>query len=199
MSKLKRFMVIVITIIILTSLVYVCVQKRLDAQIPTNKYHAKLTDVLDRYEQERKEYTRYFIPIDHRLRNNILEISRLNLFLNRKIKYKEEPDSQDYWQTPWETISKGTGDCEDYAIMKFITLIEHGVPAEDLNLVLAINKHSKRQHSYIKLNFKNKTYYLDNLSDHIGEEPKGYQILYEINRDLDRFILHAEGLALLMN
>ena len=38
------------------------------------------------------------------------------------IEYKPEPFGQDYWQAPSETITLGTGDCEDKAILLWYTL-----------------------------------------------------------------------------
>lgn len=43
----------------------------------------------------------------------------------------------DYWATPAETLSVDGGDCEDYAIGKYFTLKELGVPVERLRLVYA--------------------------------------------------------------
>ncbi|WP_439951495.1 transglutaminase-like cysteine peptidase [Castellaniella caeni] len=41
----------------------------------------------------------------------------------------------DYWATPVESLSKGAGDCEDYVIGKYFSLIDLGVPPEKLRLV----------------------------------------------------------------
>lgn len=39
---------------------------------------------------------------------------------------------QDYWATPLEFIVAGKGDCEDFALAKYFTLLELGVPDEKL-------------------------------------------------------------------
>jgi len=44
---------------------------------------------------------------------------------------------EDYWATPAEFLSSGGGDCEDYAIAKYFTLKELGVPVSRLRLVYA--------------------------------------------------------------
>jgi predicted transglutaminase-like cysteine proteinase len=44
---------------------------------------------------------------------------------------------EDYWATPAEFLSSGAGDCEDYAIAKYFTLKELGVPVSRLRLVYA--------------------------------------------------------------
>jgi len=50
----------------------------------------------------------------------------INLFWNMQIDYKAEPltnlQQKDHWQTPEETLQRGTGDCEDIAIGKYFDL-----------------------------------------------------------------------------
>ena len=41
----------------------------------------------------------------------------------------------DYWATPMKTIDKGAGDCEDFAIAKYFTLLSAGVPDNKLRLI----------------------------------------------------------------
>jgi predicted transglutaminase-like cysteine proteinase len=42
----------------------------------------------------------------------------------------------DVWSSPLVTFAHGAGDCEDYAIAKFVALREAGVPPEDLRIVI---------------------------------------------------------------
>jgi predicted transglutaminase-like cysteine proteinase len=42
----------------------------------------------------------------------------------------------DVWTSPLVTFNRGAGDCEDYAIAKFVALRAAGVPAEDLRIVI---------------------------------------------------------------
>ena len=53
---------------------------------------------------------------------------------------------EDYWATPAETLSINGGDCEDYAIAKYITLKELGVPITKLRLVYAKTWWSRDAH-----------------------------------------------------
>jgi predicted transglutaminase-like cysteine proteinase len=41
---------------------------------------------------------------------------------------------EDYWATPLETLIANGGDCEDFAIAKYFTLREMGVPQDNLRL-----------------------------------------------------------------
>lgn len=41
----------------------------------------------------------------------------------------------DYWATPLESLTKRAGDCEDYVIGKYFTLLHAGIPASKLRLI----------------------------------------------------------------
>ncbi len=41
----------------------------------------------------------------------------------------------DYWASPLEFLGAGGGDCEDYSIAKYFSLLELGVPDERLRMV----------------------------------------------------------------
>lgn len=63
---------------------------------------------------------------------------RINDSLNRTITWQEDQKVwgvPDYWATPLETVSKKMGDCEDFAIIKYYSLINLGVPVNQLRLV----------------------------------------------------------------
>lgn len=45
--------------------------------------------------------------------------------------WKEE----DYWATPLESLGKGAGDCEDFVIGKYFSLLRLGVPAGKMRLI----------------------------------------------------------------
>ncbi|WP_409558196.1 cysteine protease LapG [Atlantibacter sp.] len=64
-------------------------------------------------------------------------LRRVNQFFNKRLEFKDDIvvwRQQDYWATPIEFLRKGAGDCEDYAIAKYITLREMGVPASQLRI-----------------------------------------------------------------
>jgi predicted transglutaminase-like cysteine proteinase len=64
------------------------------------------------------------------------KVREINTFFNR-LEYRSDAQvwgKSDYWATRLEFLGKGMGDCEDYAVAKFLTLIQLGVPAEKLFL-----------------------------------------------------------------
>ena len=66
------------------------------------------------------------------------KLKLVNDFFNRRIKFDEDLTvwkKSDYWATPMETLGRGAGDCEDFAIVKYFTLLLLGIPDEKLRLV----------------------------------------------------------------
>lgn len=66
------------------------------------------------------------------------KISLVNNFFNQRIRFVDDVivwGQPDYWATPLETLHKGAGDCEDYAIAKYFTLLAMGVPPARLRLI----------------------------------------------------------------
>lgn len=65
-------------------------------------------------------------------------IKRANDFFNRQTQFGDDSiiwGQLDYWATPMETLGKGAGDCEDFAIAKYFTLKEMGVAPDKLRLI----------------------------------------------------------------
>jgi predicted transglutaminase-like cysteine proteinase len=66
------------------------------------------------------------------------KLTRVNEFFNRRIQFADDLEvwgQSDYWATPMETLAKGKGDCEDFTIAKYFTLLNAGIPNEQLRLV----------------------------------------------------------------
>ncbi|MEB5966785.1 MULTISPECIES: transglutaminase-like cysteine peptidase [Comamonas] len=66
------------------------------------------------------------------------QLSAVNTFWNRAVLQSEDSmlwSQPDYWATPLETLGKGAGDCEDYVIGKYFSLLRLGVAVEKLRLI----------------------------------------------------------------
>ncbi|MDR2112585.1 MAG: transglutaminase-like cysteine peptidase [Candidatus Accumulibacter sp.] len=67
-------------------------------------------------------------------------LTRINDFINERIAYEDDITiwgQSDYWATPLETIGRGRGDCEDFAIIKYVSLRMTGMASGKLRLVYA--------------------------------------------------------------
>jgi predicted transglutaminase-like cysteine proteinase len=65
-------------------------------------------------------------------------LQAVNQFFNRRILFRDDQEvwgQTDHWASPVETLSRGAGDCEDYAIGKYFSLTAAGVPSSRLRLV----------------------------------------------------------------
>ena len=66
------------------------------------------------------------------------KLSLINERVNRDIQFQTDIDNWeaiDYWATPAETLTKGAGDCEDYALLKYFSLLISGVDQTKLKLL----------------------------------------------------------------
>ncbi|RYY75727.1 MAG: transglutaminase [Gammaproteobacteria bacterium] len=62
----------------------------------------------------------------------------VNEFFNKNTRFEDDIvhwKISDYWATPLETLGSEAGDCEDYTIAKYFTLLRLGIPPEQLRLI----------------------------------------------------------------
>ena len=65
------------------------------------------------------------------------KLELVNNFFNQNVLWVSDYDHygvEDYWATPLETVASGGGDCEDFSIAKYFTLIALNVPMEKLTI-----------------------------------------------------------------
>ncbi|CAM8619861.1 COG3672 Predicted transglutaminase-like cysteine proteinase [Comamonadaceae bacterium] len=65
-------------------------------------------------------------------------LKRVNSFVNQQVQFSEDTavwGQTDYWATPVETLGRGAGDCEDFAIAKYFTLLQIGVAPDKLRFI----------------------------------------------------------------
>jgi predicted transglutaminase-like cysteine proteinase len=66
------------------------------------------------------------------------KITSVNNFLNLNIHFQDDKQlwkNIDYWATPLETLGMSAGDCEDYTIIKYFTLLQAGVAVDRLRFI----------------------------------------------------------------
>ncbi|MBC7993308.1 MAG: transglutaminase-like cysteine peptidase [Rhizobacter sp.] len=70
--------------------------------------------------------------------NELGQLQAINQFFNQRIVFRDDTEvwaQIDHWASPLETLDKGQGDCEDYAIAKYFSLLAMGMPVSKLRLV----------------------------------------------------------------
>ena len=68
----------------------------------------------------------------------------------------------DHWSSPFETMRTRRGDCEDYAIVKYVALREAGLPSGDVKIVILRNPISNADHAVAAARVNEKWLILDN-------------------------------------
>jgi len=117
------------------------------------------------------------------------QLNEVNLYLNQLLPQYDTviQNKEDYWATPKEFLCLGYGDCEDYVIIKYFTLLKLGFNKEKLFFTTVHEKFAGGYHmvlSYFKIQNQSPLI-LDNLS---------FKILPLKDRkdlDVDLFINHS--------
>lgn len=66
------------------------------------------------------------------------KLKKINDFFNRRIVFDDDLEIwnlSEYWATPLETIGQARADCEDFAIIKYYSLKDAGIPIAKLRLI----------------------------------------------------------------
>jgi predicted transglutaminase-like cysteine proteinase len=93
-----------------------------------------------------------------RSRSQIKLLDRVNQAVNR-VRYVS--DGGDVWQTPTEFLRKG-GDCEDYALAKYLVLRQLGVPPSRMRVLALAARPGIQSHSVLVVETPKGQVVLDN-------------------------------------
>jgi len=93
--------------------------------------------------------------------------------------------AEDVWSPPLATLAIGAGDCEDYAIVKFVALQEAGVSPDDLRIVILRDDHREEDHAVVAARLDGNWLMLDNrhmamVEDH---DVRRYRPVFLVDRD----------------
>jgi predicted transglutaminase-like cysteine proteinase len=112
--------------------------------------------------------------------------------INRAINLAIKPMSDlaqwgvvDRWSAPLETLESGRGDCEDYAIAKYVALGEAGISENDLRLVIVRDVGFGEDHAILAVRDGEKWLLLDNRRLALLEDGELQRVepLFALNRD----------------
>jgi predicted transglutaminase-like cysteine proteinase len=113
--------------------------------------------------------------------------------INRAVNLAIEPMSDmaqwgvpDRWSDPLETFTTGRGDCEDYAIAKYVALTAAGIPAPDVKLVIVRNTGLDEDHAVVAVRSEGDWIILDN---------RWLMMVKDVDmaRAIPRFVLDDDG------
>lgn len=98
------------------------------------------------------------------------DLANVQRDINRRLSFRADSprvSAGDYWSTAANTLARGSGDCEDYAIAKGQSLVALGFPARDLFLVIGNDLALRSAHAILVVRLGGKFWVLDNLANHV--------------------------------
>ncbi len=112
------------------------------------------------------------------------QIRNINRYVNNW-RYREDArnwGTSDYWATPLEFISR-SGDCEDYAIMKYVSLRALGFSADSMRMIVVHDEVRNIAHAVLAVAVEDEVLILDNLTDAIlgQQQIRHYRPYYSVN------------------
>lgn len=115
------------------------------------------------------------------------QLSRLNKSINRMATYADDDKTfgkKDHWATPLEFLN-GKADCEDYAAVKFWSLLELGYGNDHLRMAIVRDQRRGIMHAVVTVETDYGTIILDSLFDHPVEQRHilKYAPIYSANLD----------------
>ncbi len=89
---------------------------------------------------------------------------------------------QDYWETPLEFMLN-QGDCEDYAIAKYMLLRAAGLPAEQMRIVILQDINLNEMHAILVVSHEGRALVLDNFQPNVVDSRRivHYRPIYALN------------------
>lgn len=139
---------------------------------------------------------------DHRLeeivdaakaRDGLARIGEINRTINlavRPVSDLRRFGVRDRWSAPLETLRDGAGDCEDYAILKYLALREAGFAEDDLQFLIVRDPVLRADHAVIAVRHDDRWIVLDNRTLALADlqstlQFRRYRVLAQFGRDVD--------------
>lgn len=97
-------------------------------------------------------------------------IEAVNWYVNKRVRFTDDIRQygrKDFWAAANETLSRGRGDCEDYAIAKLQMLRRAGFADRDLYLVVLKDLVRRADHAVLVVRATGHMYVLDNGTDQL--------------------------------
>lgn len=148
---------------------------------PYPGYFPKWTEALERYAREKPLedaacqgrdcplQTWKALLAELKAQPRLVQLQRVNAFVNRT---GFQADAErfglvDHWATPAEFLGR-SGDCEDFAVAKYISLRRLGWSPDQLRLIVLAGRYSPGIHAVLAVRHDGATYALDNQADDLS-------------------------------
>jgi predicted transglutaminase-like cysteine proteinase len=97
-------------------------------------------------------------------RARLAEINRAVNFSIRPVSDWAQYGVADFWSAPLATLGTGAGDCEDYAVLKYVALREAGIAPDDLRFLIVYYPRRGTYHVVLAVHLGEEWLILDNLT-----------------------------------
>ena len=152
---------------------------------------AKEQTVLDRCREDAEScpsYAAQFLRLIDAVKSKSgrARLEEANRAVNAAIRYVSDyaqHGEADRWSAPLATFATAKGDCEDYAIAKYVALREAGFPREQLRLVLVRDRAVRQDHAVLAAQLDDRWLILDNRRSELmaDSDASSFTPLFAIN------------------
>lgn len=121
-------------------------------------------------------------------------LARVNQWVNREIAYVNDDRNyrqRDFWATAEQTIARGKGDCEDFAILKMQMLRAAGIDADRMKLVLLRDLAANADHAFLLVQTEAGKLVLDNVTDRLYDGSRANAVRPVLSFSENRRWVHA--------
>lgn len=121
-------------------------------------------------------------------------LARVNQWVNREIAYVGDDRNyrqRDFWATAEQTIARGSGDCEDFAILKMQMLRAAGIDADRMKLVLLRDLAANADHAFLLVQTGAGKLVLDNVTDGLYDGSRSNSVRPVLSFSENRRWVHA--------
>jgi predicted transglutaminase-like cysteine proteinase len=94
----------------------------------------------------------------------------------------------DHWSDPLETLGSNSGDCEDYAIVKYVALLVAGLSKDAVKIVVLRNRLPNEDHAVVAVRVDNQWLILDNRTLTLVRDT-------DVTRAIPEFVLDDQGVS----
>jgi predicted transglutaminase-like cysteine proteinase len=138
--------------------------------------------------------TKRYVAIQGELkaRSGRAQLETANRLMNGAIRYVSDQQQHgvpDRWSGALASLAAGQGDCEDFAIAKYIALRDAGVPEKDMRMVLVRDTSIRLDHAVLAVRFEGEWLVLDNRKTFVVETA-------DLKHYMPLFALDGEGVKL---
>ena len=120
--------------------------------------------------------------------DKLQQVQMVNRWINQNVAFGDDQivyGRADYWAPASETLRRGVGDCEDFAIAKMDMLAALGVARADMRLVIARDLVRNADHAVLMVQLDGGSVLLDNVTDRLldGRAPNDYRPIMSFSQN----------------